>query len=268
MQGERQSPEVPTSFALKNLIKRTTPTNREPHALLRSLIALLLIAGTLWAAQWQFHRGLDRHRLNNTIESHIDLPTIPLHQALTDPKAAEWRTITSRGTFDPESNILLRNRYFEGKYGFEVLTLFTPEKGQSFWVDRGWVIAGETAMDKPQLPPVPVGIVDITARLRLNTSLPQGTIFATGIGSQSPLIREVNAQRQISNQLFYVDLLSGSDPLLTPDVPAQLPELSDGPHMAYAAQWIIFGGLIGYGRFLMRKTDLAESRDPSKDLQR
>jgi hypothetical protein len=28
-------------------------------------------------------------------------------------------------------------------------------------------------------------------------------------------------------------------------VPARLPELSDGPHMAYALPWIFFAGLVG-----------------------
>lgn len=240
---------------------------REPYAYLRSFIALLLIAGTFWAAQWQYHRGIDRHHRNSIIESHLELPEISLSQALQNAQASEWRIVTTTGRFDPESNILLRNRYFEGRYGFEVLTLFRPQKGEAFWVDRGWVIAGETAADKPKIIPAPSNEVSITGRFRLNSSLPQGTIFATGSASTSPLIREVNAQRQISNQLFYLDLLSGSTPELTPEVPAQLPELSDGPHMAYAAQWIIFAGLIGYGRYLMRKTDLAENTAQNRDRQ-
>lgn len=240
---------------------------REPFAFLRSLVALILICGTLWASQWQYHRGIDRHQRNNVIESHLSLPQIPLSKALENPTQSEWRIVTTSGSFDPESNILLRNRYFEGKYGFEVLTLFTPNQGEAFWVDRGWVIAGETAADKPKISPAPLGDVSIVGRFRLNSSLPQGTIFATGSASTSPLIRELNAQRQISNQLFYLDLMSGSLPELTPVVPAQLPELSDGPHMAYAAQWLIFAGLIGYGRYLMRKTDLGESKDQNTDHQ-
>ena len=53
---------------------------------------------------------------------------------------------------------------------------------------------------------------------------------------------------------FYLDLVSGSTPNLTPQVSAQLPELSDGPHMAYALQWLFFGGLVVYGRILIRRT--------------
>jgi cytochrome oxidase assembly protein ShyY1 len=39
-----------------------------------------------------------------------------------------------------------------------------------------------------------------------------------------------------------------------------LPELSDGPHMAYALQWIFFGGLVIYGRFLIRR-DVLSSKE-------
>ena len=41
---------------------------------------------------------------------------------------------------------------------------------------------------------------------------------------------------------------------MNPDVPVELPELSDGPHMAYALQWLFFAGLVVYGRRLIRKT--------------
>lgn len=234
---------------------------KERFALFKTFIALALIAGTVVASNWQFQRGLARHELNQTVRNHVDLPTISLRFAVENASKAEWRTVKASGRFQPDTNILLRNRYFEGQYGFELLTLFIPDKGPSFWVDRGWVKAGADATIKPTLPPTPESTVGIEGRFRLNSSLPQGTIFATSSASTSPLIREVNAQRQIENQIFYVDLISASDPLLTPSAPAQLPELSDGPHMAYAVQWLFFGGLIGYGRVLMRRKDLDDYRD-------
>jgi surfeit locus 1 family protein len=148
---------------------------------------------------------------------------------------------------------LLRNRYSEGKYGFEVLTLFTNTAGEKFWVDRGWVQAGATATTAPVVTKVPTTNVSITGRFRLDSSLPRGSFFALP-GSGEGLVSELNAQSQMDTQKFYLDLLSGSDPSLTPKVPAQLPSLSDGPHMAYALQWLFFGGLIIYGRILIRRT--------------
>lgn len=230
---------------------------REPYSLFKSLIALLLIIGCLWAAQWQFHRGSARHERNSQINSHIDLPTIALEVASRNPSEHEWQRVEVSGTFDTSRQILLRNRYHEGKYGYEVLTAFKSVSGDLFWVDRGWVIAGATATEQPQLPPTPITQVTIIGRLRLDTSLPQGNFFAIPTGKSGGLIAEANAQSSNAaigiDSKFYLDLLEGNLPELTPDVPAEVPELSDGPHFAYAVQWIIFAGLIIYGRYLIRR---------------
>ena len=178
----------------------------EKRPILKSLVAILLIAGCLWASQWQFHRGEDRKARNSTIEAHIDIPAVDLNSLTDNVKAHEWRAITTTGTFDSNQQILLRNRYFEGKYGYAVLTRFTTEGADSIWVDRGWVAAGASATIAPDTPEVPSGVVSITARLRLDSSLPSGSFF--------------------------------------------------GPHLAYAVQWVLFAGLVVYGRYLIRKMDL------------
>jgi surfeit locus 1 family protein len=165
----------------------------------------------------------------------------------------EWQSMTTTGRFDSTQQILLRNRYWEGKYGYEVLTLFTSTSGEKFWVDRGWVQAGATATTAPVVTAVPDTEVSITGRFRLDSSLPQGSFFALPASGEG-LVSELNAQAKLDTEMFYIDLLSGSEPSLTPAAPAQLPPLSDGPHKAYALQWLFFGGLIVYGRILIRRT--------------
>lgn len=230
---------------------------KESNSILKSLLALILIAGCIWAAQWQYHRGVDRHQRNNQIEARADLPAITIADARADAPSYEWRAIKSTGEFDSSRQILLRNRYFEGKYGFEVLTAFNDQSGDEFWVDRGWVQAGASATIAPELPALPSGTITIEGRLRLDRSLPQGKFFAIPSAGKGGLISEANAQSSNVesgiNSTFYIDLLGGNRPELTPSVPAALPELSDGPHFAYALQWIIFGGLVVYGRFLIRR---------------
>ena len=226
---------------------------KEPWALFKSFITLLLIILCLWAAQWQYHRGVDRHARNSVIEERIAKPPLALSEVEGALEDYEWQMITTNGRFDSSKQILLRNRYNEGKYGYEVLTLFTSDDSQNFWVDRGWVEAGATATTAPVVTPVPDGQVSIKGRLRLDSSLPRGSFFALP-GKGQDLVSELNAQSQLNTEKFYVDLLSGSEVELTPAVSAQLPELSDGPHMAYALQWIFFGGLAIYGRILIRRT--------------
>ncbi len=226
---------------------------REPFAFFKSLVALVLIILCLIAAQWQYQRGVDRHARNAIIEKHIALAPTSLDSVKDSPLAAEWQTVTTQGVFDPTRQILLKNRYSEGFYGFEVLTLFTTPNNERFWVDRGWVKAGAAATIAPTITPPPTTPVSITGRLRLDSSLPRGSFFALPADGNG-LISKLNAQSQLDTEDYYIDLLSGSESSLTPAVPAQLPELSDGPHMAYALQWLFFGGLVIYGRILIRRT--------------
>jgi cytochrome oxidase assembly protein ShyY1 len=226
---------------------------KEPLALFKSLIALLLVIFCLWGSQWQYHRGVDRHARNAVIEERIAQSPIALTSVTGTLSDYEWQPVSTSGSFNKEKQILLRNRYNDGKYGYEVLTLFTSAEKKNFWVDRGWVQAGATATTPPVLTPLPEGEVTINGRLRLDSSLPRGSFFALP-GKGEGLVSELNAQSQLNTEKFYIDLLSGSQASLTPEVPAQLPELSDGPHMAYALQWIFFGGLVIYGRILIRRT--------------
>jgi cytochrome oxidase assembly protein ShyY1 len=226
---------------------------KEPWSFLKTLVALALIVLCVWAAQWQYHRGVDRHARNTIIEERIARDAIELGKIDSELANNEWQSIVTTGSFDEKKQILLRNRYSEGKYGYEVLTLFTSTSGEKFWVDRGWVQAGATATTPPEVSSVPAGQVTITGRFRLDSSLPRGSFFALP-GSGEDLVSELNAQSQLNTEKYYLDLLSGSEPSLTPAVTAQLPSLSDGPHMAYALQWLFFGGLVIYGRFLIRRT--------------
>ena len=226
---------------------------KEPWSFFKTIIALGLVLLCIWAANWQYTRGVDRHARNNVIEERIAQSPIELSARDADPVNNEWQSVSANGRFDSNQQILLRNRYSEGKYGYEVLTLFTSNSGEKFWVDRGWVQAGATATTPPEVTKVPEADVSITGRFRLDSSLPRGSFFALP-GDGQGLVSELNAQSQLDTEKFYIDLLSGSDPKLTPAVPAQLPPLSDGPHMAYALQWLFFGGLIVYGRILIRRT--------------
>lgn len=118
---------------------------RETWALLKSLIALTLIILCLGAAQWQYQRGIDRHARNTLIETRIGLNAQPLSTVESAPERNEWASVSTTGEFDEKEQILLRNRYSEGVYGFDVLTIFTSNDNKRFWVDRGWVKAGATA---------------------------------------------------------------------------------------------------------------------------
>lgn len=234
---------------------------REPRALLKNLIALLLIGACLWASQWQFQRGVDRHQRNALISSRVDVKTIDLELALHNLDQHSWQKVRTQGVFNSDKQVLLRNHYNDGVYGFELLTEFRATTGEKFWVDCGWVKAGQTAKDSPTLPLLPKGTVAIVGRLRTSDSLPQGSLFAMPVRTGSTLATKADALSGETTKNFYLDLISGSEASLTPANPAELPELSDGPHMAYAVQWLLFAALVIYGRLLIRRELIKESRE-------
>ena len=226
---------------------------KEQYSILKTLTALALVLLCLWAAQWQYHRGIDRHARNTLIAEQSQLSPIKFQDLTGDIANYEWRKISFEGSFDDKNQILLRNRYFEGVYGFEQLTLFVFD-GRKIWVDRGWIKAGSNATIPPRLQPTSENIVSINGRLRLDSSLPQGKFFAVSNDSERNLVSQLDARQGIQTEEFYIDLISATDSSMNPDVPVELPELSDGPHMAYALQWVFFAGLVIYGRRLIRKS--------------
>lgn len=227
---------------------------RQSHAIATTIFALLLIGLCLWASNWQYSRGVARHHRNFLIASHVNQPVTTLEAIEPNVAGAEWRKVSVLGRFNPDHQILLRNQYSQGVYGFDLLTLFTAGGNKTFWVDRGWIAPGKSATVTPALPTTSTNPVSITGRIRLENSLPQGSFFAIKPGSNG-LINKWNAQSKNSlrTENFYLDLLTASDFKMIPAVPVELPELTDGPHMAYALQWIFFAGLVGYGRLLLRR---------------
>jgi surfeit locus 1 family protein len=141
---------------------------KEPWSIFKTIVALALVFLCLVAADWQYTRGIDRQARNNIIEERIARSPIELSSRDAVLDNNEWQSITTTGRFDSTQQILLRNRYWEGKYGYEVLTLFTNASGEKFWVDRGWVKAGATATTPPEVTAVPAGDVSITGRFRLD----------------------------------------------------------------------------------------------------
>ena len=223
-----------------------------PISLLQSFVALLLIAACLFAAQWQFSRGSNQSANNKIIAANIDLPSLTIEDvANLDPVANQWRKITLQGKFSMSNQELVRNRYYEGKFGFEVLTLFTTTNGENFWVDRGWVAAGPNAATPPDVEQVTSESIEITARIRsenLSRQL-QGSFFVTRATSEKP--ESIAKLQGIDANEYYLDLLGSLDGQVRPLTEIELPELSNGPHYAYGIQWLAFALLALIGRYLI-----------------
>lgn len=218
-----------------------------------TLLAVALIYGCIQGAQWQYDRFQLRHASNELIRNNISLPAISERQLQqSDQSKIAWREARLSGSFIPEKQLLIRNRYHDGKYGFGVVTLFKSDLGKIYWVDRGWVAAGENAQTPPVTQAVTTENLTIVARVRIENLENQlrGSVFAVP-GSQSNQLEKWSSQESVETEQIYLDLISASNAKFNPAVPATLPEISDGPHLAYSFQWLIFAGLVVLAWFLV-----------------
>lgn len=220
-------------------------------------LAIGLIFGCVQGALWQFDRYQVRHANNELVRKNAALPTInELALSQLNQEEIAFRKVTLQGSFVPTKEILIRNRYHEGKYGFGVLTLFVSNSGKSYWVDRGWVIAGKDATTPPLVQPVTDERVDITAFARVENleSQVRGSLIALP-GKASSQLQAWNSQQSISTEPVYLDLITASNQSFIPAVPTPLPELSDGPHLAYSFQWVLFIFLVIFAWYLVIRED-------------
>ena len=230
-----------------------------PRLIAISTLALLLIFGCLQGALWQYERYEVRHENNELIRKNVAITTPLSEDELGSKDSSEiaWRNISLNGNFDPSKEFLIRNRYHEGKYGFGVITLFTSESGKRYWVDRGWVIAGKDAQTPPEIQRVDSLPIEISARVRTSDieSRVQGSVFAFPGSDSTPKLVKWNSEQAIQTEPIYFDLISSSDSEITPKVATALPELSDGPHLAYSFQWILFIFLVIFAWYLVIRED-------------
>lgn len=220
-------------------------------------LALALIFGCAQGALWQFDRYQVRHANNELIRKNTKLPALQETSLETLPQSRlAFRKIVLKGSFEPENEILIRNRYHEGRYGFGVLTLFKGVNGKKYWVDRGWVIAGKDAQTPPQIQAITNEPLEITAYARIENleSQVRGSVIALP-GKAASQLQKWNAEQAIQTEPIYFDLISVSNSTYNPTVPTSLPELSDGPHLAYSFQWILFIFLVVFAWFLVIRED-------------
>lgn len=223
-----------------------------------TLLAILFIGICLRAADWQYDRHQARSSFNSLIEANLDRSTLNESEIPELGKdAIAWRLIELKGIFDQQREILIRNRYNNGQYGFGVVTLFISDAGRKYWIDRGWVEPGPDAKTPPKVSKIGTEEVTILGRARYGEIEKgvSGTVFALPNADGTFTLQKWNNSEGIETESFYIDLISTSNKDFDPEFPAPLPELSDGPHLAYTVQWLLFALFVIFGWFLILREE-------------
>jgi cytochrome oxidase assembly protein ShyY1 len=246
---------------------------RRPRWLALGFVVLIIIPSFFLLSRWQLSRLDDRRALNALVTGNSSAAAVPvdeLMQAGADPASVgdeqRWRPVTATGVYDMAGQVLVRKRPLDGQNGFWVVTPLVTASGAVLAVNRGWIKAEGGAGDVQAVPPAPSGTVSILGRVKPSEQAPAEQPADLPAGQVTDLAVGLVAG---SSPVYpgYVELVS-SDPEQAPGLtPIPLPELSDGPHLSYAVQWIFFAivAVVGFVVLIRREREYAAAEQAMGD---
>lgn len=232
-----------------------------------ALVALVVAAVCVRLGVWQLHRLSERRMFNADVRRGLAASPLALEQVLpagdTSPgDDLAFRPVTAAGRYDAGADTILYGRANQGQAGSDVLTPLELADGRAVIVDRGWVPADAGG------PPV-AGAEPPGNTVTVDAVLLPFEASSDGTGPVSDTITKVDLgllQRRVDAPLLpmYLQLRSQSPP--QPGrfpIPAELPELSEGPHFSYAIQWFSFATIALAGSAVLIRRELREGGEGS-----
>ena len=225
------------------------------------LTTFLVLAGVALCVRlgfWQVSRLAERRAFNAHVESVWAMESLDL----TSPQPEEYlfqqeyRSATLSGTYDFDNQVALRNRYFENKYGYHLLTPLILDNGSAILVDRGWIPAEGNDRPEDWRKYDEPGRVTLQGQIRLGSTEPDlGGVPDPELAPGQEKLEFwnlVNLERirlQLPYPLLVVFIQPDIDPEdHTPPIPYQPTlELTEGSHKGYAMQWFTYASLLFFG---------------------
>jgi len=240
---------------------------RQPRWILGGFIVLMVGAAFVALGFWQLRRLDERVMANDAIERRLAESPASLDAVLgagTAPVEAEFRRVWLTGEYLADDEVLLRSRSFKGSSGSHVLTPLLLDDGTVVIVERGWV-----PLDRGPAPVVeanpPSGRVVVVGLVRPSQA-PDDRDAGTEPIAEIATVDLGRLQGQFAVPLapVYVRLLEQDPPQSGLPLVLDPPDLSRGPHLAYAIQWFLFAGvvLIGYPALIVWTARNAQQPKP------
>ncbi len=223
-----------------------------PRWIIFHLVVVAAVIAMINFGFWQLRRLDERREFNAVIEARYDTTPLPIDDLLTtgsDPDEVSWRPVTAAGTYLPDEGILIVNRSQNGRAGVNSVVPLRLDDGRILLVNRGFVpLATDT-------PPVPGVEVTVTGRLRPSQERRSIQLSdpSDGVLREAQRIDLDRLAPQFESPVLpmYIDLIASTPPEMD-GLPETVvaPDLSEGSHLSYAAQWFIFSIAAAAGWFL------------------
>jgi cytochrome oxidase assembly protein ShyY1 len=214
-----------------------------------AITVALLAYGAWWLGEWQFHRLAERESRNARTTQNLAADPAPVDDVLSPdapPRTGdEWRRVSATGTYLPAESVVVRYQTRDGASGVDVVTPLRTREGPTLLVDRGWLGTSNVGADQVDAPAPPAGEVTVVGWVRLDAT---GDATRVSDGS-ARAISSAEIGEPLDGPVYrgFVDAETESPPAATKLVPAELPDLGNGPHFFYGLQWWFFGLLAVFG---------------------
>ncbi len=248
------------------------PLSRMPRTLISRRwwwATLLVVAGVLVMGRlgiWQLDRLEQRKAQNSVYLTQVSAAPLSLTGSDLPGAPAELvdRHATVQGHYDFSQQLVLVQQSYLGRPGANLVTPLVIDGSQSaVLINRGWIPAAAVesgqldAYDQPALQ-------EVRGVIQLSQTLDRGReTIVDGPQQQWYRIDIAAIQEQMPYDLLPIYLAESPPAGFQEELPYRIEQeidLSEGPHLGYAAQWFLFSAILGFGylRFVSTHTPLSE----------
>ena len=131
------------------------------------LFGVILLGLLICLGVWQVGRAHEKFNLNEQWLKRAQMPAITPEELLADSDSTqrEYRLLAWEGQFHPKAYLLLNNRLYNGRLGYQVVALMGSSIGL-VPVNLGWMPANAPYSRLPE-PKLPEGIVYVSGRVHI-----------------------------------------------------------------------------------------------------
>lgn len=220
-----------------------------------STLALLLLPGLITLGYWQLDRAEEKRALKALFEVRAQSPAKSIKQlSIGNNDSREhlrYQPVRLTGHYLNNFNILLDNKVFHGRFGYEILTAFNVNHSDDIvWVNRGWLAGDSSRRSMPIIPAIEAESVMLEAEVYV----PHSEMMVLGEQVRPVLV----SNKPLLLQQLNISLIAQQMPGKTFPLSVRLKEQSPGvlernwmvvnvqpeKHTAYAFQWFSMAGML------------------------
>lgn len=222
-----------------------------------TLLTAVMVPVMIALGFWQLQRAEEKAELSASWAARAQQAPVDLSGLIAaDASALPYRRVEVAGSYSPEKYFLLDNRTRRGRFGYEVVALFSWAGGKVL-VNRGWIAGDPARLSLPRVPTVE-GEVRVIGHVYVAPGRPY-LLAEQQLPAGWPKVIQALEMDKLTAAIdgdvfpYPVRLDAGQPGALTTDW--QIVNVSPEKHRGYAVQWFAMAAVLSIF-YLLRSTNL------------